>query len=218
MITITTVLKTGNYYDYTWVDKMKRSLDRHMSMPFRFYPLTDFNHPYNSYNLEYNNPGYWNKIELFKPGLFTGQTLYIDLDNVITGDLSKLINSVAGHKFVMNRNDPTQHSFNPLPSSCIMYWETDMSHLWKTWISNTSKYWQNKYSGGSLGDQAFIRENTLIEFKLIPELSPEENKKIIYVKSSKRYKDVENAIMYVFSAKQKPFNTKIQKVIDEWTD
>jgi hypothetical protein len=217
MITITTVLKTGKYYDYTWVDKMKRSLDRHMSIPFRFCPLTDVTHDYESYNLEYDNPGYWNKIELFKPGLYKGPTCYIDLDNVITGDLSRLIYSVAGNKFVMHRNDPTKHSLNPQPSSCIMYWESDMSYLWNIWISKSPTYWQNKYSGGSLGDQAFIREN-ITEFELFPDLSPGQTKKIIHTKSFKRNKDVENAIMYVFSAKQKPFNTKIQKVIDEWAD
>jgi hypothetical protein len=34
--------------------------------------------------------GWWNKIELFRPGRFTGRVLYLDLDSVIVGQLDEL--------------------------------------------------------------------------------------------------------------------------------
>ena len=76
MITVTTVLKTGSVYDYTWVDKLKRSLERHLKIPYKFLPLSDYQHPYSHYSLIQDNPKYWNKIELFRPNLFNQKTLY----------------------------------------------------------------------------------------------------------------------------------------------
>jgi len=96
---ITTVLKTNNIYNKNWVDKMKRALDRHMSTLFEFLPLTDQTHDYASHDIQYDHDGYWNKLELFRPSLYDGPTLYIDLDNVITGDLSPLIQSLQGNGF-----------------------------------------------------------------------------------------------------------------------
>src|SRR5688500_17803184 len=34
---------------------------------------------------------WWAKIRLFRPGLFTGRVLYLDLDSVITGLLDELV-------------------------------------------------------------------------------------------------------------------------------
>lgn len=42
-------------------------------------------------SLAHRWPGYWSKIELFRPGLFgSGRVLYIDLDTVIVGDISEI--------------------------------------------------------------------------------------------------------------------------------
>ena len=38
-----------------------------------------------------DNPGYWMKVGLFKPGLLSGRVLYLDLDVTITGDITGLV-------------------------------------------------------------------------------------------------------------------------------
>jgi hypothetical protein len=36
-------------------------------------------------------PGWWSKIEIWRPGLFDGPTLYLDLDTLPVGDLSDIL-------------------------------------------------------------------------------------------------------------------------------
>jgi hypothetical protein len=41
--------------------------------------------------LEENWPGWWSKLELFRPGLFEDRVLYLDLDVVICDDLTPIV-------------------------------------------------------------------------------------------------------------------------------
>jgi hypothetical protein len=159
MITITTVLKTGNNYDYKWVDIMRASLARVVTTEYKFVPLSDANHNYPFKRFIQNNTGYWNKIELFRKDLFTSPVLFLDLDTVITGDLNNIIKDCKGSSFLMIRGNTTKKTPVPVSSSAIMYWESDMSFLWDIWNTKDSHIWYQMYSGGSQGDQAFIRDH-----------------------------------------------------------
>ena len=52
---------------------------QHMSQPYRFVCVDDS-----------PLPGWWAKIDLFKPGRFTGRVLYLDLDVTVGGPLDDL--------------------------------------------------------------------------------------------------------------------------------
>lgn len=41
--------------------------------------------------LRFNLPGWWSKMELFRPGVLEGPVLYMDLDTLPVGDLSALL-------------------------------------------------------------------------------------------------------------------------------
>jgi hypothetical protein len=217
MITITTVLKTGKYYDHTWVDKMKRSLDRHMSVPFNFLPLSDGEHMFPVHPFIQDNPGYWNKVELFRPGLYNTPTLFIDADNVIIGNLSPMIQALQGHKFVMYKSRTTRTHPNPTPSSCVMYWEEDMSYMWNIWNSKPSIEWQEKYrkndSTGRKGDQGFIREHAK-DLELIHDIYPKAYDTIKFVQSPQP--DMTGVSMLVFAGNIKPHNCSWKIVKEEW--
>ena len=58
--------------------------------PHRFVCLSDVAVPCERILLEDDLPGWWSKIELFRPGLFDGPVLYLDLDVLVLGDLSPL--------------------------------------------------------------------------------------------------------------------------------
>lgn len=75
-----------NYGDYLgrgadYVARMLSMVKRNLSEPFRFECLTD----------EGDLGGWWAKIELFRPGRFSGRVVYFDLDTVIVGDLAPLV-------------------------------------------------------------------------------------------------------------------------------
>jgi hypothetical protein len=217
MITITTVLKTGKFYDYTWVEKMKRSLDRYMTMPFIFKPLSDGDHKFSVNKFVQDNPGYWNKVELFRPNLYNTPTLFIDADNVIIGDLSPIIKALQGIKFAMYKSRTTTRHPNPTASSCVMYWEDDMSYIWDIWNSKSSVKWQKEYSKndstGRKGDQGFIREHAE-NLKLIHDIYPKAYDMIKFVQNPQP--DMTNVSMLVFAGNKKPHTCSWNIVKEEW--
>lgn len=83
MLTVACV-ETGNYCGRgaEYVDKLRAMTARHLKAAHRFVCLRD------------GPPSWWAKIDLFRPGLFSGRVLYFDLDSVITGPLDGL----AGRK------------------------------------------------------------------------------------------------------------------------
>ena len=92
MITVACVLKSGGDYSPEWVYALKRGLNRHLPEPFRFVCLTDMAGipPVWAVSLVHGWRGWFSKLELFRPGLFEGPVLYIDLDTLPVGDLTEL--------------------------------------------------------------------------------------------------------------------------------
>jgi hypothetical protein len=217
MITIATVLRSGSYYNGSWVDKMKKSLDRHMTVPFKFLPLSDSTHDFPVNTFVQDQPGYWNKVELFRPGLYTGPTLFIDADNVITGDLSPMIQALQGHKFVMYKSRTTPTHPNPTPSSCVMYWESDVSYIWDIWNSKPSVEWRKEYKRndgtGRKGDQGFIREHAK-DLELLHDVYPAAYDSIKFVAG--KQPDLTGVSMLIFAGKNKPHNSDWPIVKEEW--
>jgi len=98
-LNVVCVLKQGGCYDLEYVRNLANGIRRHLTAPYRFYCLTDVD-PWHPQWFESNRiqhlplrhrwPGWWSKIELFRPFLFTGRVLYLDLDTLVTGSLAKL--------------------------------------------------------------------------------------------------------------------------------
>lgn len=96
MPTVACVLKSGGGYSPEWVWALKRNVAEHLT-DYEFRVLSDLQ-CFGSWNIPLTHrwPGWWSKLELFRPGLFApGPVLYLDLDTLVTGDLSELA-SYAG--------------------------------------------------------------------------------------------------------------------------
>lgn len=92
--TVVCVLWVGDFrrrtYSPIWVQKLKAMIDRHM-LGYRFVCLS--NVPVRGVEtipLRDNLPGWYSKIEMFRPGLFKGRLLYIDLDVLVLKSLVPL--------------------------------------------------------------------------------------------------------------------------------
>ena len=157
MINVACVLRQGGKVGYTteWVYKLQRAVAQHLSIPHRFVCLSDCEVDCERIELQHSDPGFWAKLELFRPGLFDGPVLYIDLDTVICSNIDSIVERCCGHNFVMwLEADKNIHS------SAMMYWETDVSNIWNIYRSRPAEYWQQQYSSPPLyGDQAVISEN-----------------------------------------------------------
>ncbi len=93
MLTVACVYWKGKFrrrrrmYGTQWVERLKNMVARNLSVPHRFVCLSNENVPCERIPLIHNWPGWWNKIELHRPGLFENRVLYIDLDELILKDL-----------------------------------------------------------------------------------------------------------------------------------
>jgi hypothetical protein len=81
VITVACV-QVGNYCGRgaEYVNKLRAAVNRNLLVPHRFECIT-----------ESDKPGWFAKCDLFKPGLFSGRVLYLDLDTLIVGSLDRLV-------------------------------------------------------------------------------------------------------------------------------
>jgi hypothetical protein len=98
-LTVACVLRSGGIYDATWVARLQRGVARHLGLPHRFVCLSDVEVPCERIPLVNRWPGWWSKLELFRPGIFGGRVLYLDLDTVVVGSLDAI--GAHPHHFTM---------------------------------------------------------------------------------------------------------------------
>lgn len=157
MINVVCVLRKGGVvgYDASWVEKLQNMVARNLTLPYKFICLSDCDVPCKRIPLETAGDGFWAKMQLFKPDMFSGPVLYIDLDTVICQNIDEIITKVSQEQFVMWVESDKQ-----IHSSAMMWWQGDHSNLWDLYKSKNISYWKEKYAKPPLfGDQALISEN-----------------------------------------------------------
>lgn len=87
--TVACVLRSGGVYTAEWVGRLQRAAERFLR-PHRFVCLSDVPAPCERIPLAHDFPGWWAKVELFRPGLFDGTVLFVDLDTLLLGDCREL--------------------------------------------------------------------------------------------------------------------------------
>jgi uncharacterized Rossmann fold enzyme len=94
--------------------------------------------------------GWWNKLYLFKDGLFPkgDRILYFDLDTVITGRLDEIASYDGNFAILRDWLEPE------IVNSSVMAWRSgDYGYIWHNWLASGKP----DYLGG---DQEWIRRNT----------------------------------------------------------
>ena len=163
------VLRKGGKvgYDATWVEKLKNSVARNLTLEHKFVCLSDVDVPCNQIPLIGTGAGFWAKLELFRPGLFTGPVLYIDLDTVICSNIDDIVNRIKDQQFVM-----LLETDKDVVSSAVMWWQGDHSYIWNQYIETPEELLKEQYSKmPKYGDQAFIQDYT--KYTLLQEHIPE---------------------------------------------
>ena len=94
-------VQTGNYLGrgVEYVANLHRMVSEHLSLPHRFYVLTDdaaSNYP-GVVAKPAKHKGWWAKIEMFNPhGMFRGRVMFLDLDTLIVGNIDHIA-AYRGH-------------------------------------------------------------------------------------------------------------------------
>ena len=158
MVNVVCVLRQGVKvcYDATWVEKLKNSVTRYLTIDHKFICLSDVEVPCERIPLIGTSVGFWSKLELFRPGLFNDPVLYIDLDTVICDNIDGIVANVSNQNFVMLKETDKN-----VVSSAVMWWKGDHSYLWERYTNISSDIIKNEYSKmPRYGDQAFIEDYT----------------------------------------------------------
>lgn len=152
-ITIMCVLKSGDGFNISYVERLRNMIKRNTNIPYRFICLTDMNiNPdiCESIRLEHNYNNCWAKIEMFKDDIVHSERIiYLSLATVITSNIDEIL--MAGHDFVALRPWNRANKRNGFCASGIMAWKNGgiYSFLYNQFrINDIGKYPQ--------GDQEYI--------------------------------------------------------------
>ena len=151
MFNIVCVYKTGGDYGLQDVENLLVCCNKHLSH-FSFMVMSDCDEAYSHFDcipLLYDLPGWWSKMEIFRPTVGIGHSIYMDLDTVIVGDIERLFTQ---DKFTML----TDFYRSDGRGSGLMYITPEVSKvIWKAWCENPLK-WMQKHRVG--GDQRVLEE------------------------------------------------------------
>lgn len=161
MLTVACVLSTPSLtYNEKWVHRLKKGVEKHLSVPHRFVCLTNLPaiEGVETIPLTEGFPIWWSKIELFKPGQFDGPVLFLDLDMLVMGSLNELVG--AWDKMVMLRDSP---SFSHIYNSGLMGFDPMKNPILESIFTDFKKDSTNiieEYGGKNgaemYGDQGWI--------------------------------------------------------------
>jgi hypothetical protein len=154
-LTVVCVHKTGGIYDgHDYVGRLARGVARNLTTPYRFVCLSDDPAAIDGVEkipLQNGWRGYWSKVEIYRPGLFSGPVLYLDLDTVICGDLGDI---AACPDPVIATWDLQRGWIN----SSLLRWSVDLSCVYQVMLADPAAV-MKKYDNGTLyGDQGLLQD------------------------------------------------------------
>lgn len=132
-------VKTGDKYGPEYVNKLYNGVSRHFKAPFTFICLTDdpsgLLPPISIENIDSNLPLWWSKVRLFERN--RGQmSVYLDLDVVITGDITPLA-SYTGSFMLVGSGDISCEDCKDGYNSSIMVWRSlQFSRIYSDFMGN----------------------------------------------------------------------------------
>lgn len=147
------VLKSGPEYTPDHLYRMVDAVLAH-NPEMRIVCLTDceIHHPgITAVPLLHGWKGWWSKIELFRPGVLTGPTLYLDIDTVVTGPLDGVpVGDFTMLACVYRGGDV---------GSGIMGWTRTPTWIYDAFLADPERYMRLYKTTARWGDQAFIRDH-----------------------------------------------------------
>lgn len=140
---VATVLRSGGDFGPQHVYGIRRMLNEHLP-EHEFACLSDCP-SLNGYHrpLKYDWPGWWAKMELCRPDI-TGPLLYLDLDMVITGDISPLVTDTS-RSICLRDLYRGSRKRNAIQSTLMLLTEEDRALVWDAFMTDP-KRWMGRRS------------------------------------------------------------------------
>lgn len=208
MITVACVYWKGEFrgredvYDTTWITKLQNMVARNLSIEYQFVCLSNVDVPCTRIPLIDNLPGYWSKIELFRPDIFhTEYVLYLDLDIVIVNDLQPLIEYGKTNTFTLMPNIGGNHwregkrLISTYNSSTMFFRPGNMDDLYTEFDSGYIKeFWGDQdYIALKKPNAATFPENWVCKLKNLPGKKPNSETKVVLCMDNTPRKNIDAA-------------------------
>lgn len=151
----------GTKYGPDYTHRLYNMVRRNTSRDFDFYVLTDQVDRYPNYKaveLNTDEVGWWNKLQMFKPGVLPdGEYLYFDLDVVIVDNIDCLFecNSFAAIRDFI-RPDNGILPGKEYNSSCLRFNNVNSSGIYTHYINNRKLWHSYQKQVHFFGDQNVI--------------------------------------------------------------
>lgn len=151
-------LKWGTKYPAEYVNRLYRMVNKHLTIPFEFYCITENTEGlYSEINildliLEEGLKGWWYKLQLFKKDFYglSGQAMFLDLDVVITANIDALF-KVNPEDFVIIKDLQAGKIYN---SSVFKLKLGTQTHVWDSFLADKESIISRMH-----GDQDWISES-----------------------------------------------------------
>lgn len=196
-LTVACVYKPGNGFTDEYVYRLREGVAKNLHAEHRFVVLTNQRmEDFECIPLSRQAPGWWNKLDLFRAGLFSGQVAYLDLDTMIANDITDIVSTPQD--FAMLRDFYGKHR----AASGVMVWnaDRDWSHLYEGWTPTLALRY---LEGRKIGDQAWIEDRLLDPPALLQDEFP--GRIVSYKVERKRQGKVpESASIICFHGKPRP--------------
>jgi hypothetical protein len=153
--------------------------------------LSDVPVPCERISLRYKWPGWWSKMEMFRPDLGLGDFLYFDLDTIIRGNVAHM--ERCGHLATL------RDFYRPegLGSGMMFIPEAERAAIWQAWIADPDR-WMSEHSVG--GDQEFMERYWLGKARRLQDIYPGE---VVSFKANTT-EEVSRARVVCFHGRPKP--------------
>lgn len=164
---IATVWRTGGTYTEDHVIAIYNACKKYVNEDFEFFCLTDYDgHIHDDVKkipLMHRWKGYWSKMELFRPGLFTGSDVfYLDLDTLITHDITEIATLETDFFGMRDFN-----MLNELSSGVLKFNADKFNYIYRAFLANPAEWMKCKG-----GDQEAIRKILRITPDFMQDLFP----------------------------------------------
>lgn len=156
-------VQTGNYLGMgeRYVRRLKAAVDRHITLEHRFVCLTDKAMD-GIECLSAAHGGWWEKLSIFRPGLFTDRVMFLDLDTFILANIDDVAsysgNFAVLHDFWNSKGlGPAVMLFDPGWASFI--WEEWAAEGFPKKMANGDQGWiETRHQGRMRKDVAILQE------------------------------------------------------------
>lgn len=209
-------------YSKMWVDRLYKSLKRHMSIPFQFTCLSnDLNNKDCEYSVislvDDSHWGWWNKLEVFRKDLFHGPALLLDLDLVVCKDLAPILKNLPQDKILLPK-EPLD--WTDALNTSFVYWNGDYSKIYSEFVKNQDKI-KEKFQWSTtecpaIGDGAYI---PTVVGDVIEDFNDYVPEGFFGWKHHLQKTELNDPGVIIFTSTEKPYNNlDIDLVAKNWID